>query len=59
MNKRQKKKKMLNGLNKEKRYRATHCPICDGKVGLFDAYFNEYGFCSVSCGFEYYNFSPY
>lgn len=54
MNKRQRKKKMLNGLDKEQRYRRTHCPICDDKIGVFDEYFNSYGFCSVPCGYEYY-----
>ena len=28
MNKRQRKKKILSGLNKEERYRRTHCPVC-------------------------------
>ena len=46
MNKRQRKKIMLNGLNKEERYRRTHCPVCEDKIGVFDKYFNTYGFCS-------------
>lgn len=46
MNKRQRKKKILNGLNKEERYRRTHCPVCDSEIGVFDEYFNTYGFCS-------------
>lgn len=54
MNKRQRKKKILNGLDKEERYHRTHCPVCDEKIGVFDNYFNSYGFCSVSCGYEYY-----
>ena len=54
MNKRQRKKIMLNGLNKEERYRRTHCPVCEYKRGVFDKYFNTYGFCSVDCGYEYY-----
>ncbi|MDV8547355.1 hypothetical protein L3B31_04825 [Streptococcus pneumoniae] len=40
MNKRQRKKKILNGLNKEERYHRTHCPVCDSEAGLFDRYFN-------------------
>lgn len=32
----------------------THCPVCDSKIGLFDEYFNSYGFCCVPCGYEYY-----
>ena len=39
MNKRQRKKKILNGLNKEERYRRTHCPICDSEIGVFDEYY--------------------
>ncbi|WP_161800910.1 hypothetical protein [Streptococcus oralis] len=54
MKKRQRKKKILNGLDKEERYRRTHCPICDSEIGVFDEYFNSYGFCCVSCGYEYY-----
>lgn len=54
MNKRQRKKKILNGLNKEERYCRTHCPVCDSKIGVFDEYFNSYGFCCVACGYEYY-----
>ncbi|MDS8689063.1 hypothetical protein RLJ94_00675 [Streptococcus pneumoniae] len=38
MNKRQRKKKILNGLNKEERYHRTHCPVCDSEAGLFDRY---------------------
>ena len=54
MNKRQRKKKILNGLSTEERYSRTHCPICKEKIGVFDEYFNTYGFCSVNCGHEYY-----
>ncbi len=54
MNKRQRKKKILNGLDKEERYYRTHCPVCDEKIGVFDNYFNSYGFCSISCGYECY-----
>ena len=43
MNKRQRKKKILNGLSTEERYRRTHCPICKEKIGVFDEYFNTYG----------------
>ena len=50
MNKRQRKKKILNGLSTEERYSRTHCPICKEKIGVFDEYFNTYGFCSVNCG---------
>ena len=57
MNKRQRKKKILNGLNTEERYRRTHCPICQEKIGVFNEYFNTYGFCSVNCGYEYYGIS--
>ncbi|ASI65967.1 hypothetical protein GT95_04935 [Streptococcus agalactiae] len=57
MNKRQRKKKILNGLDKEERYYRTHCPVCDEKIGVFDNYLNSYGFCSVSCGYEYYGLS--
>lgn len=57
MNKRQRKKKILNGLNKEVRYHRTHCPVCDSEAGLFDRYFNTYGFCSEYCGYEYYGIS--
>ncbi len=49
MNKRQRKKKILNGLSTEERYRRTHCPICKEKIGVFDEYFNTYDFCSVDC----------
>ena len=44
MNKRQRKKKILNSLNKEERYRRTHCPICDSKIGVFNEYFNSSDF---------------
>ncbi|HES9611072.1 TPA: hypothetical protein VPL31_001530 [Streptococcus pneumoniae] len=57
MNKRQRKKKILNGLNKEERYHRTHCPVCDSEAGLFDRYFNTYDFCSEYCGYEYYGIS--
>ena len=57
MNKRQRKKKILNGLNKEERYRRTHCPVCDSEVGVFDKYFESYGFCCTPCGYEYYGIS--
>lgn len=57
MKKRQRKKKILNGLDKEERYRRTHCPVCDSEVDLFDRYFNTYGFCSEYCGYEYYGIS--
>lgn len=57
MNRRIKKKKILAGLSKEERYRRTHCPECDEKIGLFDWYFNEYGFCSINCGFNRYGIS--
>ena len=40
MNKRQRKKKILNGLSTEERYRRTHCPVCEYKIGVFDKYFN-------------------
>ena len=43
MNKRQRKKKILNGLSTEERYSRTHCPICKEKIGVFDKYFNKYG----------------
>ena len=59
MNKRQRKKKILNGLSTEERYRRTHCPICKGKIGVFDEYFNTYGFCSAYCGYEYYGISRF
>jgi hypothetical protein len=36
LNKRQRKKKILSGLNKEERYRRTHCPVCDSEIGVFD-----------------------
>ncbi|MGU3769890.1 hypothetical protein [Clostridioides difficile] len=54
MNKRQRKKKILNGLSTEERYRRTHCPVCKEKIGVFDKYFNTYCFCSEYCGYEYY-----
>ena len=57
MNKRQRKKIILNGLNKEERYRWTHCPVCGDKIGVLDKYFNTYGFCSEYCGYEYYGIS--
>lgn len=57
MNKRQRKKKILNGLNKEERYHRTHCPVCGDKVGVFDKYFETYGFCCIPCGYEYYGIS--
>ncbi|HEL2164402.1 TPA: hypothetical protein TZC38_001249 [Streptococcus suis] len=44
MNKRIRKKKILDGLSKEERYRRTHCPVCDDKIGVFEWYFNRYGF---------------
>ncbi len=40
MNKRQRKKKILNGLSTEERYRRTYCPVCKEKIGVFDEYFN-------------------
>ena len=57
MNKRQRKKKILNGLSTEERYRRTHCPVCKEKIGVFYEYFNTYGFCSEYCGYEYYGIS--
>ena len=35
----------------------THCPVCKEKIGVFDEYFNTYGFCSEYCGYEYYGIS--
>lgn len=57
MNRRQKKKHLLKGLSREERYERTHCPVCKGKIGLFDSYFNSYGFCCDICGYEYYGIS--
>lgn len=57
MNKRQRRKKILNGLDKEERYCRTHCPICGRKVKVLDKYFESYGFCSIPCGYEYYGIS--
>lgn len=57
MKKRIRKKKILSGLSKEERYRRTHCPVCKEKIGVFDEYFNTYGFCSEYCGYEYYGIS--
>lgn len=58
MNKRIKKKRTLKGLDKGERYIRTHCPVCKDKIGIFDKYFNTYGFCSVSCGYNYYGIRP-
>mgnify|MGYP000614735689 CR=1 FL=1 len=57
MNKRQRKKQALSKLSKEARYNRTHCPVCKDKIGVFDKYFNTYGFCSEYCGYEYYGIS--
>ncbi|HEL1613763.1 TPA: hypothetical protein TXL52_001864 [Streptococcus suis] len=57
MNKRIRKKKILDGLSTEERYRRTHCPVCKEKIGVFEWYFNRYGFCSEYCGYEYYGIS--
>ena len=41
MNKRQRKKRVLSKLSKEERYKRTHCPVCEDKIGVFDKYFNK------------------
>ena len=59
MNKRQQKKRVLSKLSKEERYKRTHCPVCKDKIGVFEKYFNTYGFCSEYCGYEYYGISRF
>ena len=39
MNKRQRKKKILNGLSTEERYRRTHCPVCEEKIGTIKRHY--------------------
>lgn len=57
MNKRIKKKHLLNGLDKVERYKLTHCPICNEKIDPLNKYFMSFGFCSIDCGYECYGLS--
>ncbi|WP_349625782.1 hypothetical protein [Leuconostoc citreum] len=60
MRDRQKKKNVLEAFPKgtRERYKYTHCQNCGKKMNVArDKYFNEFGFCSVTCGMELYGLS--
>jgi hypothetical protein len=47
-----------NNLMKKQRWKWTKntviCPICKNRIHHTDQYYRRYGFCSVSCGYDYY-----